>query len=188
MGDAWRIAVALVTLALGSLAAGCGGSGGDTGTGEDRIYPWLEGPSREFLEPGGDNVVQTFGREATKAERVKTTAVLADYMRARAAKDFETECSYFSRRYIVALVDRDATRVSGGKVTTCPGALRYFGSAASGNYKNTLGDLPIVSLRLGKRRGYAQYHGNDGRDWVIPVDLENGSWLPSRAEPFERNG
>lgn len=186
MGGARRFAL-LVGLAVSLASVGCGGgSDGGGQTTAERPYPWLKGPSREFLVPGGDNAVQTYGREATKAEREQATRIIEAYMRARAARDFETECRYFSSRYINNLVARDATIVTKGKVTTCPGALDYFGANASGDFKNTL-DGPIVSLRIKEGHGWAQYHGSDGRDWVVPVDKEDGKWLVSLAAPIERN-
>lgn len=177
----------LLGLAASVVLVGCGG--GSDGSGEttaERFYPWLKGPSREFLKPGGDNAVQTYGREASKAEREQASRVIAAYMRARAARDFETECRYFSRNYIESLVDRDATKVTKGRVTTCPGALDYFGPAASSDFKNTL-DGPIDSLRIQEGHGWAQYHGSDGRDWVVPVDKEDGKWLVGIAAPLDRN-
>ena len=182
MGSHWKL-LPLWGLAALSLLAGCGSDSSETTA--ERIYPWLKGPSREFLVRGGDNAVQTFGGEATKAEREQASQVIAAYLRARAAKDFETECRYFSHHYIERLVGRDAMIVTDGRVTTCPGALDYFGSAASSDFKNTL-DGPIDSLRIHKGRGWAQYHGNDGRDWVVPVDKEDGKWLVSIAAPLDR--
>jgi hypothetical protein len=183
MGGRWKL-LSLGGLAAMVLLAGCGG-GGSSETTTERIYPWLKGPSREFLIASGDNAVQTYGREATKAEREQASRVIAAYMRARAAKDFETECRYFSRNYIESLVKQDATIVTHGRVTTCPAALDYFGPAASSDFKNTL-DGPIDSLRIREGHGWAQYHGNDGRDWVVPVDKEDGKWLVGIAAPIDR--
>lgn len=168
--------------------AGCG-SGDSTvaeTVGSDRLYPWLKGPGREFLIRDGDNAVQTFGREATEAEREQASRVIEAWMKARAAQDWRKDCSYFSRRYIHNLVDTDARRVTHGRVKTCPQALEYFGHDASGSYKNNLTG-PIVSLRVGEGHGYAQYHGNDGHDWVIPVQREDGRWLISNASPIGRS-
>ncbi len=170
------------------LLAGCG-SGGDattgSGEGEDaRYYPWLKGPTREFLVPEGDNVVQTFGDEATAAEREQASRVIHAWMKARAAKDWEKDCSYMSRIYR-RILTVDAHGVTDGKVKSCPEALAYFGSAASGNFVNNLAG-PIDSLRVKGKQGFAQYHGNDGRDWVVPMDKENGKWKVRTAAPIDR--
>jgi hypothetical protein len=188
----------LVLVVLGLAAAGGCGSGGSStaaDTGKPRPYPWLKGPSREFLVPGGDNVVQTFGEEASTRERQRAFRVIAAWMKARAAQNWKKDCSYFSRAYKHGLVATDAVQVTNGKVTTCPAALAYFGHLASGSYKNNLTG-PIDSLRVGENLesvegrqvigAYAQYHGNDGRDWVIPMEREGGEWKIAKAAPIDR--
>lgn len=182
----------LATLACGVGAmVGCGGgeATGDSQTSaqQERLYPWLKGPSREFLIRGGDNAVQTFGREASKAEREQASEVIQAWMKARAVQNWKKDCSYFARAYIHQLVAEDATKVTHGRVKTCPQALAYFGHLASGsNYKNNLSG-PIDSLRVEEGHGYAQYHGNDGHDWIVGVVKENGKWLVSGAAPLGRS-
>src|SRR3954454_17879542 len=113
MGKIERSVVLLALLVgAGALAAGCGG-GEATGQAEpvakqERLYPWLKGPSREFLIRGGDNAVQTFGREATKAEREQASYIIHAWMRARAAQDWARDCSYFSKQQIHQLITTDA--------------------------------------------------------------------------------
>ena len=179
----------LALLCAAVAVVGCGGSDGSTTEGSstvsDPLAGYPKGPTREFIVPGGDNVVQTFGREATKAEREQASDVITGWMRARAAKNWEKDCSYFSRKYAKALTE-DANNVTDGKVKSCPEALAYFGPEASGDFKNTLTG-PIDSLRVGEGHGYAQYHGRGGEDWIIPVDLENGKWLVAIAAPIGRN-
>jgi hypothetical protein len=173
-----------------ALAAGCGGgeATGETETqaNQERLYPWLKGPSREFLIRDGDNAVQTFGREATKAEREQADDVIQAWMKARAAQDWAKDCSYFSREYVHSLIATDAVVVSEGKVKNCAQGLEFFGHAASGSYKNNLAG-PIDSLRVSGGQGYAQYHGNDGHDWVITMEREDGKWWVAIASPIGRS-
>ena len=173
---------------LAAAVLGCGGGGSDSTASNAslRLYPWLKGPSREFLIRGGDNAVQTFGREASKAERDEASQLISAWMKARAAQDWKKDCSYFARSYIHSLVDTDATRVTHGEVKTCPEALAYFRHLASGTYKNNLTG-PIDSLRIGEGQGFAQYHGNDGHDWVVPLVKENGRWRIAKATPLGRS-
>jgi hypothetical protein len=190
MGGVRRRASILGLLLLLVMVVGCGGGGeettsADAGDKDSRPYPWLKGPTREFLVPvGGDNVVQTFGREATAAEREQASQVIHAWMKARAAKDWEKDCSYMSRIYR-RILTVDAHGVTDGKVKSCPEALAYFGPAASGDFVNNL-DGPIDSLRVQGKQGFAQYHGNDGRDWVVPMDKEDGKWLVRIAAPIDR--
>jgi hypothetical protein len=166
----------------------CGGSeesGKSETVAQKRFYPAVKGPSREFLVRDGDNAVPMFGREATKTERDQASRVVEAWMRARAATDWAKDCTYFSRRYVKALVAEDATKITNGRVKTCPQALAYFGEAASGDYENNMTG-PIDSLRIKEGHGYALYHGRDGRDWTLPMDRENGRWLVALAAPIER--
>jgi hypothetical protein len=183
-----KLAAAGVLIALATGLIGCGSgdptSGADTAA-KVRLYPWLKGPSRQFLVRGGDNAVQTFGQEATLAERDQVSSVIRRWMQARAAQAWTKDCGYFTSSY-TKLLTEDAHGVTGGKVKTCPQALAYFGHEASGNYKNTL-DGPIDSLRIGKGHGYAQYHGNDGHDWIVPVEKDHGRWLLITATPIGRS-
>lgn len=191
-GSILRIACALALMAVASSGCG-GGSGGatDAANTESRPYPWVKGPSREFLHPnGGDNIVQTFGREATKAEREQASRVIAAWMRARAVQDWKKDCSYFGPGYRTNITD-DAHGVTHGKVKNCPQALAYFKHEASGDYVDNL-DGPIDSLRVGVfkeqlNQGYAQYHGNDGKDWILPVEKEDGRWKVAIASPIGRD-
>lgn len=189
MGGAVKLAMGTALILVLLLASGCGS--GDSSTVADtaaapRLYPWLKGPSREFLIRNGDNVVQTFGREATKAEREQASEVIQAWMKARAAQNWAKDCSYFSRKYVHNLITTDAVVVSHGKVKNCAQGLAYFGHQASGSYKNNLTG-PIDSLRVGEGHGYAQYHGNDGHDWIIAVDREDGKWLVGIASPIGRS-
>src|SRR5215212_480451 len=189
MGGSWKGAFAFALVALAALDFGCGGSGGSAGTEAATTsaplagYP--KGPTREFIVPGGDNIVQLFGREAAAAERKQASRVIQGWMQARAVQNWRKDCSYWSRGARRVIIE-DAHSVTGGRVKNCPQALDYFGHQASGNYKNTLAG-PIDSLRVGEGYGYAQYHGNDGRDWIVPVDRQAGQWLVAIAAPIERN-
>lgn len=173
---------------------GCGG-GSDSadapstsdegGTVSDPLAGYPKGPTREFIVPGGDNLVQTFGREATVAEREQASRVIKAWLRARAAEDWQADCSYLARASARELAE-EAASVSKGKATTCPAALAFFGSAASGEdlSYNMVGS--VVSLRVDKTYGYAQYHGRHDMDWVVPVFKENGKWMVAGAAPLDR--
>jgi hypothetical protein len=185
MGKGGRIAGTLVLFALLVSIAGCGGVS-DTSSSEteaSRPYPRLHGPSREFLIPGGDNIVQFFGQEASPAERERASRLIHAWMRARVAKDWAEDCRYLSDVYTRQLVN-DARSVTDGKVTNCPQALAYFGPNASGTSGNTLTG-PIDSLRVRGVLAYAQWHGPES-DWVLSLRNEGGQWLIENAGPLER--
>jgi hypothetical protein len=171
-------------MAMVAIAGGCGGGSSapaSTAT-EKTAYP--PGPTRQFIIPGGDNVVQLFGHEGTLGERAEASKIIHGWMQARAYANWAMDCAYFSRSYAKMLRD-DAFRVSNGIADTCPAALNFFGKEASGSLVNTLTG-PIDSLRVGAGHGYAQYHGKGGIDWIVPMDKENGHWKVANAAPINR--
>lgn len=111
--------------------------------------------------------------------------MIGPWMRARAAEAWTADCRYLSRSFQKILV-KDAHSVSKGKVDTCPQALDFFGESASGDGVNTFPGK-VSSLRVEGDFAYSQYHGTDGKDWVVPVDRERGVWLVSIASPLDRN-
>jgi hypothetical protein len=190
MGEVMKWGSALAIAAVLAILVGCGGdsaTGDPASTASDPLAGYPKGPTREFIVPGGDNAVPLYGREATQSERDQASKVIQKWMVARAARHFTVECRYFSRGYLQTLVAGDAEQVTDGRVTTCPQALAYFGDDASGDFKNRLGG-PIDSLRVGAGQGYAQYHGNDGIDYELPVEKERGRWLVAEAAPISEEG
>lgn len=184
MGGTFRLLIVFGLLI--AAVAGCGGGGStDSSAEESKPFPWLKGPAREFLGPDGENLLATYGREASAAERKQASRRIGRWMRARAARDWAENCRYLSRKYVKVLVV-DASGVSEGKVKNCPQALAFFGSQASGDYKNTLSG-PIDSLRVHEGQAYALYHGRDGRDWSLPMYKEDGRWSIAIASPTEEN-
>jgi hypothetical protein len=195
MGEKGRL-LCLALLATAVVAIGCGddastGAGLEETTSEERLYPKITGPTREFLVEGGDNIVQTYGEEASAAEREKASRVIHAWMEARVAKDWATDCKYFGKEYRENLVE-DANGVTKGRVKDCPSALEFFGAAASGTSGNTLTG-PIDSLRVreavegsGELNAFAQWHGPE-HDWILPLTRENGVWRVTSASPLDRN-
>jgi hypothetical protein len=184
-----KLALGCIAALLIVLAAGCGG--GDSTTGSEaegeasRPYPWVKGPSREFLVPNGDNVVQTYGREATKAEREQASRTIEAWMKARAAGRRAVECRYLDPKNIEGTIEA-ASYQEQRKVTSCDEGLAVLGkNGYRGNLANNMTG-PIDSLRIGEGRGYAQYHGNDGRDWIVPVRRVGEEWKISTLDPIDR--
>jgi hypothetical protein len=189
MGGDLRIAVVIALLSLVAIV-GCGGdsstdAGSDSTLAEQRIYPNVTGPTREFLVDGGDNIVQLAGTEGTEAERREVARLIALWMRARAAEAWKADCKYLARSFRRTLVV-DAHGVSNGEADNCPEALEYFGEAASGDGVNNFSGT-VPSLRVQGDTAWAQYHGRDGKDWIVPVARESGEWMIAIASPLDRN-
>jgi hypothetical protein len=180
----------LAVVVLLVFACGCGGNSGestdpvDTTTEKSARTTDLSKEAGNFRGPDGENTQAVFGHEASGAERARASRVIEGWLRARATTDWAADCSYFSRRYRHALVAEDATQVSDGEVQTCAQALDFFGSAASGDYRNTLSGS-IDRFRVGGGLGIALYHGNDGNNWAVLMDREAGKWWVAVAAPQE---
>ncbi|MGN6276446.1 MAG: hypothetical protein ACTHNP_11055 [Solirubrobacterales bacterium] len=169
------------------LIAGCGG-GSTTSASKEKTVDWSQyppGPTRQFIVPGGDNAVQTFGREAKPAERKQVTKVTQAWLRARAAKNWAKDCRYLATSS-VKYAESSASYMAQHKVSGCPAALGVMavkGQKVSRAYNMAGG---VVSLRLGEGHGYAQYHGNEGHDWIIPVTRQDGDWKIATFDPLNR--
>jgi hypothetical protein len=189
MGGTRRLLLALGLLTAALLLVGCGGGGDSTtSASKEKTVDWSEyppGPTRQFIVPGGDNAVQTFGREATPAERKQVTKVTQAWLHARAAKNWAKDCGYLATSS-VKYAESSASYMAQHKVSGCTKALGVMavkGQPVSLKYNMAGG---VVSLRLGEGHGYAQYHGNDGHDWVIPVTREGGVWKITTFDPLDR--
>jgi hypothetical protein len=165
------------------VAAGCG-SGGATETSKDPLATYPKGPTRQFIAPGADNTVQEFGREATAAERNQVSRMVEAWLRARVMGHWGEVCSYLHRKN-AAYAIVTGSEVTGKKLTSCARGLaaltRYSGEAPRDNIKGG-----VASLRIEAGHGFAQYHGKEGRDWVLPVRREDGNWKISDLYPIER--
>jgi hypothetical protein len=181
-------ALLLSCLVIGG--AGCGSDGTSpgteaSGTSSEAGSPQAQGPTSEFIVPGGDNVVQLFGREATPAERREVSAMIAAWMRARAARDWKQACRYVHEAVIRSTL-RSASHILQRKVSGCAKAMATVASeAGEASLVNTMVN-PVASLRIGEGHGYAQYHGHAGRDWIVPVRREDAGWKISGLAPIDR--
>lgn len=188
MGGTTRPLLALGLLAMVLLLAGCGGGDSTTSASKEKTVDWSEyppGPTRQFIVPGGDNAVQTFGREATPAQRKQVSKVVQAWLRARAARNWARECRYLHAETI-KYAESSASYMAQHKVSGCAKSLTVMaakGQKVSRTY-NMAGS--VVSLRLGEGHGYAQYHGNDGRDWIVPITPEHGVWKITSFDPLDR--
>lgn len=151
------------------LVAGCGSSGSSThgsrATGETH-------PGSQSLSAKSErNPIAKFGHEASAAEREKVGALITRSLEARAAADFASQCQTLNMAAIENIPGAKNRR-------DCAAALKRFASPLAGTKKvraNTLSG-PIVELRIQGNRGYVLYHGNDGKDYYVPVEKEDGAW------------
>ena len=181
-----KLQAALGVLSLAVLVlAGCGSSSSDEDSTTSVKDSLPEGPTRQFYVPGEDNSVQLFGHEAAPSVRETASRVVQAWLRARATHDWDEDCRHLSWETVNYAIT-SATTLGQRMVRDCGKALAIIaakGPDVSRRY-NMAGS--VASLRLEEGRGYAQYHGDEGRDWIVPVRQENGVWKISALDPIER--
>lgn len=173
-------AISIASLLLIVLVGGCGAGSETTG---DPLAGYPKGPTREFIVPGGDNAVQEFGREATGAERKQVSDMVEAWLRARADGEWSKACSYLVKK-LTAYAVVTGSEVSGKNLKHCSEGLAALTRNAETPRNNIKGG--VASLRVGAGEGYAQYHGTEGKDWILSVEKENGRWKITNLYPLER--
>jgi hypothetical protein len=163
MGGKAKIALALVIGAL-MVTGGAGCGGGDSS-------------ASEFLTPGGDNSIQTFGKEAGTSELQSASKALEAFMAARGGQDWETACSQLAAEAFEPL--EGITAPGSGCVGTLAAVAKRLGQAA---WTNTMTG-PIAALRHEGERAFALYHGTADTDYFIQMTYEGGEWKVAALEP-----
>ncbi len=172
-GNVWA-GVLLAALCLCVVLAGCGGGDSSSSTqasgneGEADL-------SAQFLKPGGkNNDVVKFGHEASAKDRKEAGAVMAASFEARASAQFTAQCKTLNMKAIEEIPGAKGRR-------DCAKSLRKFAEPLSSSElvrRDTLSG-PITAMRIKGNQGFALYHGNDGKDYVQPLEKEGGSWRVS---------
>lgn len=166
-----------VALALGLVACGDDGSDSDVGT--------LEisgGGSASFIEPGGDNSVQNFGREASEAELTAAATALHDYLVARAERDYELVCSQLSKK-LLKQQEQLATRSPEVEGEGCPAVFVARAVGISNALLVELTEVDAASLRIGGKLNFLLYHGAKDTPYFILMAKEGGAWKVDALSP-----
>jgi hypothetical protein len=181
--------VACAVLVVLSLLSGCGGGSGSNAvgsTGSNADSPSGE-PSASFLRPGSvTNPLVEAGQEGSVSERETASAVLAKNLEAREEADFATQCATLSQSAVQSV----ASAKKGAAATkACPSALKALATPLSKTKAiraDTL-DGEIAALRVEGNQGQALYHGDDGKDYAMPMVKEGVHWLVAALLATELN-
>lgn len=173
-------AIALAAVA-GLLLVGCG-AGGSSSASEGSAGE----PSRQFQDPEGPKgkePVATYGKESGDAEREEASAILAKNLTAREKASFATQCETLGKRGLEAFLGKG----EGTKQSKCQPELKKLAEPLSGTKKIRADTLSgeIAALRIKGKQAYALYHGNDGKDYAWPMELEASSWKVGAIIPTE---
>jgi hypothetical protein len=180
-------AAALSLLLLAAAFAGCGG-GGDASTegaqAGPRVVPLKVsgGGSAQFRVERGDNSIQDYGGEASRAELRRAAEVTHGYFAALATEDWAGACSRLSRK-----VERGAERLAAAspklRGVGCAAALgALFGKVSFAEAREAT-VVDAVGLRRGGARGFLIYRGARDKPYFVSVVREGGGWAVDTLNP-----
>ena len=184
----FRIGLLLALLILALAAAGCGGggssSGGSSSSSTSSDPSSGPEPNATFKTSHGGKKIVNFGEEASLDEWEAANVVVVKNLKAREAGDWAGQCETLSQSGIKEIRGTE-------KRSECPARLEEIGKPASTKAlrKDTLpGDIQV--LRVKGNRAYALYNGNDGQDYAVPLEKEDGRWRVTRLTmiPLDLNG
>lgn len=168
----WAATVVVLVLAV-AIAVGCGG-----GSSTDSSTKTSGEPSRQFQDPKGPNgpePVATFGAESGDGERSDASNVLAENLTARQDADFTAQCATLGKRGMEAVLGEGSSKANLAK---CKTELEKVAKPLPSTKKirtDTL-DGEIAALRIKGDQAFALYHGTDGKDWAMPMEVDGGEW------------
>ena len=157
--------LALAT-ALALTLAGCGGGEGETST--------TTTSSSKAAAPGvptskeGDNSIQTYGLEASSAERAQATAAVQAYLDARASGNWSKVCSL-----LTAKPRAEQGQFAGG--ASCAKAMASFAAHAQTSVLEEEARIAVLSFRVGGKYAFLIYRRPDGI-WATALTREAGNW------------
>ena len=168
----FHIPLLLAMLALAAAAiAGCGSSSSSSqsssGT-EAAATP----PSKPFTGP---KEITKFGKPGSPGDVQAASKILAENLEAREKANFASQCASLNASTQTEIT---GAKKSAERVSECPTKLEGMASPLSktaGTRKDTF-DGSIDELRVQGAKAWALYHGNDGKNYAIPLQREAGGW------------
>ena len=132
-------------------------------------------PGSKAAAPGvptskeGDNSIQTWGLEASDAEREAATASVQRYLDARAARNWSTVCGL-----LAAKPRREQSQFGGG--ASCAKAMASFAANAEDSVLREEAEIEVLSFRVGKQYAFLIYRRPDRRIYATALAREAGAW------------
>jgi hypothetical protein len=170
---------AVSLLAAMSLLAGCGTNGQPSGpTGSDGTGPLRlsGGGIAQFREPGGDNSIEEYGRNGTKAELKQAAATVHAYLVARADRDWSKACTLAGgilRRRVAAIVELTGMAAGRSCAERMGRLARGEPDIAQTRYEATKVDA--AAIRVDGDTGFIFFNaGGAGRKLIL--SREHGRW------------
>lgn len=172
-------------LVTGLIFSACGGSGSSESESQtpSSSLP-QEGSTKQSRKPPstqpqeafkGPSEITKFGEPVSSSERDIASEVLTDNLEARQKGDFTKQCSTLNSATQIE-ISESSNAVTGA--SECPSKLealaKPLNSTAEARKDNY--DGSIDELRVKGAKAYALYHGNDGKNYAIPLQRESTGW------------
>jgi hypothetical protein len=181
----FQLASLLVVLGAAILIAGCGGgSGGSSGSSSGGASGG-ESTTAEATSKGGafkgPAEITKFGKPALTSELETASKVLSENLEARENADFAGQCASLTSKMQSEVVEGGSPSGSGTPAKwakECAPKLEEDATPlkATEQIRTDTLDAPIDELRVKGSEAWALYHGNDGKDWAIPLNQKEGTW------------
>lgn len=162
--------IAILLLAL----AGCGGGAGAS----SEPSPGSEVAPGVPTSRGGDNSIQTYGREASARERFLLSTVVHAYLDARAAEQWRDVCNLLTEA-----LRNEYEEVSRSR--DCAQIMRAFTAPTPRVNLELESQIMVLSARIAGAQAfliYRQRHSGEGV-YAMPLALERGKWKVGLVTP-----
>lgn len=134
------------------------------------------GGSQQYVQKGGDNSVQEFGKEAGQGELDAAAVALHNFLDARAQGNWAAACDYMAKS-VVESFEKLAAQAKQLKDTSCAGILeKLTNPAAKAAMKQEAEKANVGSLRVEGDRSFVIYKGSKGAVLAMPMVNEGGKW------------
>lgn len=124
---------------------------------------------------GGDNSIQTWGLEASDAQREAASATVQSYLDARAARNWAAVC-----HLLAAKPRREQSRYAGG--ASCAQAMSSFAAKAQTSVLREEAQIEVLSFRVGPTYAFLIYRRPDGI-FATALSGEGGKWKVVSVTP-----
>ena len=163
--------VLLLALTAGAIA-GCGSSSSSSSSASGSTEAAASPPAKPFKGP---KEITKFGKPAAPADVQAASEVLAKNLEAREKADFSAQCASLNAE---AQTEITGATKSAERVSECPTKLEGLAKPLkeTAEFRKDTFDGSIDELRVKGPKAFALYHGNDGKNYSIPLQLEAGGW------------
>ncbi len=133
----------------------------------------------------GDDSIQTYGVEAGSDERAEATAVVQEFLDARAARNWEQACSLLAAKPLTEYENllKDSTKKG---IPACAEAMRVFATGVPDSAFAEEAEISeVLSLRTDDEYAFLIYTRPDGKVYATAISREGGSWKIISVGPTE---